>query len=230
MLLRESGLFFCGLLFCPALIGQSTFVIDDDLDEASAEDSASAEGMATLLLQTKHNLSRLSVTQVLSGSTSSQMTLNMTSDSNASYNMDARTFQTVLTSAHSEIMYELDLHGERKAGTKSKVALAVLNGLCLGLCGIDRCYLGQPCIGTIKALTFGGLGFWMIIDYIIILVNCFQQTESINVFGMHAIFNTENNEVTTAFYLSILFLVFQLCGGCGCGLVAPKQTQMSVNG
>ena len=55
------------------------------------------------------------------------------------------------------------------AGQKSYVT-AVLLSFFLGVLGIDRFYLGYTGLGIAKLLTFGGLGIWALIDFIMIIV------------------------------------------------------------
>eukprot|EP00427_Karlodinium_veneficum_P022051 CAMPEP_0169102348 /NCGR_PEP_ID=MMETSP1015-20121227/22117_1 /TAXON_ID=342587 /ORGANISM="Karlodinium micrum, Strain CCMP2283" /LENGTH=168 /DNA_ID=CAMNT_0009163439 /DNA_START=80 /DNA_END=583 /DNA_ORIENTATION=+ len=56
-------------------------------------------------------------------------------------------------------MIELEL-APTTIPVKNKVILAIIEMLFLGFCGIDRCYMGQTCIGIIKGITLGGLGIW----------------------------------------------------------------------
>ena len=53
------------------------------------------------------------------------------------------------------------------ASPKSFVT-ALLLSLFLGGLGVDRFYLGYTGLGIAKLLTFGGLGVWALIDFIMI--------------------------------------------------------------
>ena len=53
------------------------------------------------------------------------------------------------------------------AAPKSFVT-ALLLSLFLGGLGVDRFYLGYTGLGIAKLLTFGGLGVWALIDFIMI--------------------------------------------------------------
>mmetsp|Transcript_6907 Transcript_6907/g.11131 ORF Transcript_6907/g.11131 Transcript_6907/m.11131 type:complete len:285 (+) Transcript_6907:100-954(+) len=106
--------------------------------------------------------------------------------------------------------------------TKSKIALALLEGFALpALLGVDRCYMGQCCLGIIKGITLGGFGIWAFIDYIVILVNVFQKKESISTFGFSASFSPA--DVTPAFWISLIFLILKLISSCT--RVSPKASR-----
>mmetsp|Transcript_99287 Transcript_99287/g.173403 ORF Transcript_99287/g.173403 Transcript_99287/m.173403 type:complete len:221 (+) Transcript_99287:76-738(+) len=115
----------------------------------------------------------------------------------------------------SELVFneiEFELH-RTDLPTKSKVALALLEGFALpALFGVDRCYMGQCCIGVVKGVTLGGLGIWALIDYIVVLVNMLGKKESINSFGFHGSFWP--NDITAAFVISIVFLVLKALSCC----------------
>ncbi|MDJ1645835.1 TM2 domain-containing protein [Mycoplasma phocimorsus] len=49
---------------------------------------------------------------------------------------------------------------------KSRIVLILLS-LFFGQLGIDRFYSGRYILGLIKLFTFGGLGIWWIIDFIL---------------------------------------------------------------
>jgi len=55
------------------------------------------------------------------------------------------------------------------AAPKSYVT-AILLSFFLGTLGIDRFYLGYTGLGVGKLLTFGGLGVWTLIDFILIVM------------------------------------------------------------
>eukprot|EP00971_Amphidinium_carterae_P337652 6474560-Amphidinium_carterae.1 len=41
------------------------------------------------------------------------------------------------------------------ATVRSKIVLALINAFALGMCGIDRCYMGQWLLGTLKFVSLG---------------------------------------------------------------------------
>uniref|UniRef100_A0A7S2I3F3 TM2 domain-containing protein n=1 Tax=Alexandrium andersonii TaxID=327968 RepID=A0A7S2I3F3_9DINO len=127
------------------------------------------------------------------------------------------------------VMLELELELSDHAGAwpvKNKVILAVLELLGLGLCGIDRCYMGQTCVGVIKGLTLGGLTVWAVIDYFAVIITCLSMHPSINAIGMKA--NFTKGSTTAAFVIVIVVMVLKCCFSAG--FVAKKRTAAAVPG
>lgn len=60
--------------------------------------------------------------------------------------------------------------GQTDLSLKDKGVLILLATL-LGFFGADRFYRGQVGLGIVKLLTFGGLGIWTLIDYIMYMVS-----------------------------------------------------------
>lgn len=112
---------------------------------------------------------------------------------------------------HNEIEFEVS---RAPSGTtlpqKSKLVLALIEGFsCPAFFGVDRCYMGQPCLGTIKGLTLGGLFVWYLMDYIVVLLNMFQQEDFIDTIGFQAYFG--ENDLRSALIASIVLLVYTCC-------------------
>ena len=59
---------------------------------------------------------------------------------------------------------------------KSRLAAALLAWF-LGVIGIHRFYVGKVATGILTILTLGGLGIWVLIDFIVILVGSFKDKE-----------------------------------------------------
>jgi len=121
---------------------------------------------------------------------------------------------TLVQRLQRELVYELDLPLDPINIPKvSKVTLALVNGLGLGCCGIDRCIMGQTVLGVIKGITLGGLGVWFVVDSVIITVNCLMSWDSIGALGFHAQF--EEKDIQTAVWVCLVFMLLHSCGGKG---------------
>ncbi len=59
--------------------------------------------------------------------------------------------------------------GAIRISGKSKDVLVLLSAF-LGALGVDRFYRGQIGLGVVKLITFGGCGFWALIDHLIYLL------------------------------------------------------------
>jgi TM2 domain-containing membrane protein YozV len=64
----------------------------------------------------------------------------------------------------------------RPASPKSRLAAAILAWF-LGIFGIHRFYVGKVGTGILMILTLGGLGIWVIIDFILILIGSFKDKQ-----------------------------------------------------
>jgi hypothetical protein len=104
-------------------------------------------------------------------------------------------------------------------GTKDhrvdKLVLLLIEVTGLGLCGIDRCFMGQCCLGTLKGVTLGGLSVWMLIDAIITCANGFSKSDSIDSFGFVADF--QHSSIAPAYCASVVGIVMLLW--CPCCIV-----------
>jgi len=64
----------------------------------------------------------------------------------------------------------------REVSDKSRAAAAILAWF-LGVIGIHRFYVGKVGTGVLMIVTLGGLGFWALIDFIMILVGSFKDSD-----------------------------------------------------
>lgn len=104
--------------------------------------------------------------------------------------------------------YEFDLEGVRKdIPVKNKLVLAVIELFGLGLFGIDRCYIGQTCLGFVKGLTLGALGVWLALDFFAVVITCLSFSKNLNALGMRANFGPDKYNMV-AFLASVIILGF----------------------
>lgn len=64
----------------------------------------------------------------------------------------------------------------RPASPKSRLAAALLAWF-LGIFGVHRFYVGKVGTGILMLLTLGGLGIWVLIDFVMILLGSFRDKE-----------------------------------------------------
>lgn len=63
-----------------------------------------------------------------------------------------------------------------QTGTKSWIA-ALLLCFFLGVIGVHRFYVGKIGTGILQLITAGGLGVWVLIDFIMIIIGSFKDKQ-----------------------------------------------------
>jgi TM2 domain-containing membrane protein YozV len=124
---------------------------------------------------------------------------------------------------------EFEVSSASSMPVKNKVVFVLLNFM-FGICGVDRCYMGQPCLGVLKALTLGGCGIWYFLDYVVQLVNVLGKAATIHIVGFQATWETST--IQPAFVLDVVFLCVSVgCCLCACctGLTSMKLMQKENN-
>lgn len=71
----------------------------------------------------------------------------------------------------------LDVQGN-PVSEKSRLAAALLAWF-LGVFGVHRFYVGKIGTGLLMLVTLGGLGIWVLIDFIMILVGSFKDKQGL---------------------------------------------------
>ncbi|MFM8353953.1 MAG: NINE protein [Gammaproteobacteria bacterium] len=61
--------------------------------------------------------------------------------------------------------------------SEKKILPAFLLCFFFGLLGIHRFYVGKVGTGILQIVTLGGLGIWVLIDFIMIIVGSFRDAE-----------------------------------------------------
>jgi len=123
-----------------------------------------------------------------------------------------------------ELVLAMDFHEPADKILKNKILLSCITGLGLGWLGIDRCFMDHMCLGVVKFLTLGGLGFWWFIDHLILTWNCLSQASSVHVFGFHAEFDSQTH-IKYAFWITIVVNMVNIFNSIqGCRRVRAKNT------
>jgi len=105
----------------------------------------------------------------------------------------------------------------------NKVAYVVL-AMMFGICGCDRCFMGQICLGCLKGFTFGGFMVWHLIDYWVALVSALTEAKEINTMGYHATF--EEDSVKGAMWVAVILFFIHFVQQCTGMQNASAQRQL----
>ncbi|CAK0906842.1 unnamed protein product [Prorocentrum cordatum] len=106
----------------------------------------------------------------------------------------------------------LELHSSDTAALRSKVLLTVVEMLGFGICGVDRCLMGQGCLGVLKGVTAGGLLVWALLDFVLVVACSLSFSDHLKGLGYNVTF--ESSTVTASFWLCLVLLVAQLLSAC----------------
>merc|ERR1719157_531986 len=98
----------------------------------------------------------------------------------------------------------------------------------LGMCGLDRCYMGQWCLGILKAGTVGGFLVWHALDVCLVYSNGIQKSDHIDSFGFKADFTEDSIKYAyVGSIIGIVILVIQFISTMGriklSGEVDPQE-------
>ncbi|TDC81817.1 TM2 domain-containing protein [Micromonospora sp. KC606] len=63
------------------------------------------------------------------------------------------------------------------ANAQKSWVVALLLCFFIGVLGVHRFYVGKVGTGILQLVTFGGLGIWTLIDFILILVGSFKDKQ-----------------------------------------------------
>jgi TM2 domain-containing membrane protein YozV len=106
---------------------------------------------------------------------------------------------------------EYELNPNTTMPQYNKVVLLLIEGFFFGMCGVDRCYAGQTCLGVFKGLTLGGLGVWAFLDWLLIMINCLISTNQLTWLGYNLKF--EESSVAPAFWVALILCLIKLIVG-----------------
>jgi len=104
-----------------------------------------------------------------------------------------------VTSAKSEMSASPESTVVEKSVDAS--VMVAIEGLGLGVFGVDRFYAGDIGLGVLKLLNAGGCGVWALVDYLIVMINAIS-TSSKTMFG-----KTISGDRNAARNVAVLFIV-----------------------
>ncbi len=81
--------------------------------------------------------------------------------------------------AYSPQVQQEELQGSLTPASDKKWSTAFILFIFLGSLGAHRFYAGKIGTGILQLLTFGGLGIWVLIDYIVILTGNFKDSNGL---------------------------------------------------
>lgn len=106
-----------------------------------------------------------------------------------------------------------EVRDDEEVPEKNKIILAILECFPLtAILGIDRFYMGEIATGCIKLFTLGGCGVWYLVDWVVIVVNCWEKKDSIDTLGFRATFTEDSIE--PAFWIVSVCVVIAVCCKC----------------
>jgi len=92
--------------------------------------------------------------------------------------------------------------------SKVNKAFWVIFTMVFGICGCDRCFMGQICFGVVKGFTLGGFLIWHFLDYVVCLFSALKKEEEIHVVGYDVVF--EENSIQTAYYAALIIFIWHM--------------------
>jgi len=204
---QDTNILIDGLFADFAAARQDQAVISAELMQAvslSEAQKSEVEGNATTTNDTAESMSMLSLSE---------------SRVNATISKNLAQSKSMMSLVSDQIEYELNMQEPLPVG--NKLALSIIEALGLGLFGIDRCIMGQTCLGVVKGLTLGAFGLWALVDYIGILINCLGSREVMKSTGYTASWRPE--DIVPAYWIMLVSLLLVLTSACF--KVAKNRTQ-----
>lgn len=129
----------------------------------------------------------------------------------------ANNFSNIIKTSAELLYHEIELElvpspNGARFPMRNKLALVLMESLILpAFCGFDRCFMGQPCLGCIKAVSLGGFGIWFLFDYIVVLINTLGMRGRIWRAGFCAYFDPAQIYVSLEMSMVFLSLKCLLC-------------------